>query len=483
MSYRQKFYDLDKLFLFSVMFFFVAYSFYLAFDAMIPFYGACIFMSISSGYNAINAMFKRRLNIGALLSTQTVLWYALPFSYIWIFGYSNYISLVSEGQAADGLCYLVVLATFSYLIFTFFFDSWKLEFDIFRSSARFIPLIGPIIVLQALFIAIGRRGYAMVLGEQGASKPLIYQFVEGFSPPILPIISGLIAFQLLSKNEKKDYRVIFFFIFGIMIQLIWWTTEGRRPMTIISIISFLTFFSIYFKGYLTAKRVALVLAAGVAGVVLVYFAWQSYFLLRIATSESRGLENLGLFDLDRAREIAASVDVGQTFADNIVRRPFSILISLVFVRELSSGFLWGWNAVSQFLHSMPAFLFQDKFATVGPVQEALWVSALGMPPDDYTNTIFLESYMDFGFLGFSIYLLSMVAICTFLKKICRKIGRPELMAFNYFITVFVVMNIETSPNTFFVYIRSVFFISMIYFAMEFIGLLGRSKRTRKMPRP
>lgn len=485
MTYVKKNQRLDGNIIFASAFFFVSYAIYFAVDSAFLFYFSCITICISCGYSAIKSIIRREINIGALLSTQTMLWYALPFSYIWFFGYSNYIMLVSERQSADGL-FIVIMSSFvCYLVFNFYSHVWRLELGSFSKPRGFIFLVAPIVTVQAVFIALGRRGYAMVLGfgQEAGSKPLVYQFVEGLSPAMLPIICALIGYQFSSKSVRNNYIITAFLIFCAFVQLVWWATEGRRAMTIISIISFVIFFSVYFSDNLTSNRIFVIFISGLIGAMILYIAWQAYFLLRIATSESGAFENLGIFDLERAKDIAASTDVGGSFADNIIIRPFSILISFVWVRELSSGVLLGWNAVSQFLNSIPSFFFEDKFLAVGPVQEDLWAQALGVPKTDYTNTIFLESYVDFGVLGFLIYLVFIIKVCEFVNFICRRAGWSELVVFNYFTILFVVMNVETSPNTFFVYIRSIVFISIIYFILDFIRLRGRSKRKRKVPQP
>ena len=431
------------------------------------FYVACAFMTAVCGYYALSSLFRGEANIGALIASQTMLWYALPFSYIGVFGYDNYVTMYPylEIENARSVSMVVFVSIFVYLIFEKFGRSVSVR-DISLEWRSCLPLVLPILLAQIYLMAAGDRGYAAVTKVYDADEPsLVHQFVVGFSLAIMPICSCTLAKILTAPRGRRSMLGVLFCLSAMGVEMMWWSVAGRRHMTIIVLISLVSFFMVYFHGEMNKRRIITVMAAGAILAPVMWFFWESYYVLRIATDITQGQENLSFFDLERARQLAIGTDTENQFIENIVSRPFLLVTSLTVVRDTASGVLWGWNIVSQALLAIPSILFPGKLEFIGPVRENLWAALLGVPEKDWSNTILLEGYVDFGWAGFLIYTALLSALLSIFFKASRRTGSAPIVAYTYFSICFSVLNVETGPNFIFVTLRSVLLIILIGFVL------------------
>lgn len=328
-------------------------------------------------------------------------------------------------------------------------------------------------MMQIYLIASGSRGYASVVGigsEIGGEREatLLYQFTTGLSPALMPMCAVALAAIFRGRPAQRNIISVSFFLFVLAVQFLWWTTAGRRSMTIIALISAVSFFAIYYRSQLNGRRVFIIAALVLAAIPILWFLWEGYYLLRIATDVSRGAENLSILNLGRARELSVNSNVEGQFVENIIRRPFLILTSLSIVREATNGVLWGWNIISQALLTIPSVLFPNKFEFIGPVLENLWYFELGVPLNDWTNTMFVEGYIDFYIFGFPIYVYIIYILFILIIKISIYSGYTAIVFFSYFNLSFSILSVETTTNALFVCIRSTLFVIFVALFVRFL---------------
>ncbi|MGI6245943.1 MAG: hypothetical protein ACOYJQ_09265 [Pseudochelatococcus sp.] len=465
--------------LISVLISLVGYLLFMSFEVRVLFYIGCALLCISCGQYAIKSLFRRKLNTGALITSQTMLWYALPFSYIGFFGYEYYIWNALEIDNAETVAIIILV---SYILY-FIFDRYGKEITIPDVEIRFNScalLLLPILLSQLYMVIAGQRGYANVVGvgqtQEEASQ--LYQFTVALSTSVMPLCAVMLAKILIDSENRQKLARLMFCISALLVQFLWWTTAGRRAMTILAIISVVSFFSIYYKRKLTERKIFMIIAFSIVFVPAVWYLWESYYLLRLATTASRGAENLSIMDLGRAQELTGGLDMDSAFTNNVIKRPFSLPTSVTVVRETASGFLYGWNTLSQLLLSIPSAFFPGKFDFIGPVGELLWFEALGVPLTDWSNTLFIESYIDFGVFGLFIYIIIISALMRLTLWIARGIGWDVVIWFTYFNLAFFMLSIEASANTIFVGFRSAFIALFIAFVVRIIANAGGVKLRR-----
>lgn len=420
------------------------------------FYVSCAFLVFICGFHAMSGLLRGTLNAGSTIISQSMLWYSIPFSYIGFFDYDSYIPEYPQLQNAQSVALVVGISIIPY----FFFEKYKFLISLPKISFDWISyaiFMIPVLVIQIYYIGIGGRGYAKMISESEGGLSIIYQFVDAFSPAIMPICSISIAQIISFSSERRRVLPILFNILAVAVQMIWWATGGRRYMAVILIISVTTFLMVYLKGRFTRRRALALIATVFIIVPTVWQLWEAYYLLRVATNETMGSENLSVLDLQRARMLAGS-DFQGAFQENAVTRPFATVTSLTAIRETATGYLWGWNAGSQLLLSIPSMFFTDKFGVIGPTSEYLWAEKIGVPFNDWTNTIFLEGYIDLGPIGFILYTIIIVSLVKISEKMGLASKSNPLQVFIYFNIAFMLLNAETTMNTIFVSVRTIAFV-------------------------
>ena len=471
---RKKFYVLAAVFAMCV-----GYPFFVATGFPHIFYAGCFAVAISCGFYAVHSIFNRNFDVVGMLSSQTMLWFALPFSYIGFFGYEDYITDIPEIDNARTTSIIVMVSAAVFFL---------LKLPSVRVALRvgglgwqpILKLALPITVLQAYLVLQGNRGYASVVFG-GGEVSLLYQFVEGFSPAVTPLIVMALAIIIGSKRSGYKMLPVLLIIAALIVQILWWTTAGRRSMTFIMLISAITFFSVYYKGHLNNNRLLFLALSAVIGAYGVYWLWESYFSLRLATNQTMGQANLSILDINTANSLSGS-DANRSFMENLVTRPFGTITSMTVFMKTAHGHLWGWNTLSQTLLSIPAIFFPGKLETIGPVMEHLWGARLGVPMNDWANTIFIEGYADLGLFGFPVLGVLIALLIKMVNRLGNYAGNSALSAYVYFNILFAVLNVEVSFNGLIVGLRSTLTVILIYWTISFFNGIAIKKTVRGAPR-
>ncbi len=438
-------------------------------DVFNLFYLGCIFVVAFGIYSLIKQIFDRRMNIGLIIASQTAVWFALPFTYVGFFGYEKYIFDVDQISNVRS-CIIVILLCALPLYYFQRFGKYVEYSPVTRSWHGSLYIILPFAILQIILLLTGQRDYASSIGlGESANGSLIYQFSASLFPAVMPVCAIYAALILNLEKFKGKYLVLLLYFSVIILQLLWFYTAGRRPMAILILVSLFSFMSVRYAGPMNMKKLFKILVILFLSAQAVWFFWNSYFALRVAYDQTGGTESVSVFNIGQATSVARTADGDEQFRSNTVSRPFATVSSLTTIREESSGYLWGWNAFSQVLLTIPSGIFPNKFGVIGPVLENLYYQKLGVPLVDYTNTIFLEGYVDFGLVGFLLYIAIVHVMCTSVFKIKRINRNVDVYNFVYFTLMFQIINIETTLNTIFVSFLSIFLFVVIFVIVNFIA--------------
>ncbi len=376
-------------------------------DARVLLHVAAIFVVLTTIYYSSLSIFFGSINLVAILAAQTVLWYTLPFSYLWLFDYTQYIQ-VPFSSAVYYLAFLtaVVLVLFSAALIA----PQKISFEmpVNKSSAgNILGFLLPILMLEFLVMGSGYWGYRVA--EQGydlANVPEYVMLSKGLAPATAPMCALLLGNQVRTRSARGSQLLL---LSGTLaFQLVWLFPEGRRTIAIVLFVSLLAYLCGRHQGELTPRCKRQFAIYSILGLVVVSVVWQLFFLLRqvsyIAAQEGGAGGVVSFSDLSRATELDSSV-TDAAFLENIITRPF-ILWSFVVAGDHGRNCLYGLNLLTAVLNSVPGAIFAAKsavLAALGGVQEELWASVGGIPYDDHANTIALEGYVDIGWLGVGVY--------------------------------------------------------------------------------
>lgn len=430
------------------------------------FYFGCILLCIFGVLDLFKQISSGGINVVSLISSQTIVWYIYPFTYIGVFGYDKFIFDVPQINNAGTAIYVVLICGFSYFLSEKFIK--KIYFrDLKFSWMGFLSSLAPLLMVQLYFFYAGARNYAAATNISGEEVGAFLLFASSLFPAVMPICVWHLASLMNEKINRKRMLIVSTLIITILFQIMWFATGGRRQMALLVFTSMVIYISVKYKEVNNARKIINSSVVAVLSAIFLWFAWESYYAIRVAYNES-GIENIGITDVATARSIASNSGADDEFVSNTITRPFLTLSSLTVVRQEASGVLWGWNAGSQFLLSIPSMLFPDKFEVIGPVLENLWYKEIDVPYNDWTNTLILESYVDFGFIGFFIYLfiISFLFILILNNKIARL--NKDISAVLYFAAIFNIINIEATMNSIFVGIISLAFYILVVSVINMI---------------
>lgn len=444
------------------------------------FYIGCIFIVLFGLHSLIKQIYLRKINIGSIISSQTVVWHALPFTYIGLFGYENYVLDIDQISNIRS-CFMVV--TFCIIPFLYFEKYGKyIEYpSISGQWKNSLYVIFPFALIQIFLILTGDRSYASSTGlSESGNGGLIYQFLSTLFPAIMPLCSIYLAIIINIKNLRGKYFLILMYIFIIVLQILWFYTAGRRPMALLIFLSLFSFMSVRFTGPMNIKKLVKIFVILALSAQAVWFFWNSYFALRVAYDETGGTESVGILNIEQARSVASSSDADEQFRSNTIVRPFSTISSLTTIQNESTGYLLGWNALSQALLTIPSAIFPNKFSAIGPVFEDLYYEEIGVSLTDYANTIFLEGYIDFGYFGSVLYIFIAHLMLTSLFRIKRIKNNENIYNLVYFTVIFQIVNIETTLTSIFVCILSIFLFIFIFILFDIIFSGSKLRKINKI---
>lgn len=414
----------------------------------------CAILSFSCLWHAMYSIWIGNVNIGLTISGQTILWYIWPWIYIPYSDIDPFIIRHSPSELAYNTLFVLVICGISAA--ASFILPFKMKFNWEKPDFKggIYVYIYFISTIQVILIWSGYWGYTTAIGVFYADQdPVIIQFIRTIShsvPIFISLVLGWIAYE--GKLHKRPPAMqITCLVSCLLVQLVWFTMLGRRTIIVLFILSVIIYLRAKTGGKITKHdifpAVYLVSISSFIAGLLSYF----YLVTRSATTLTSEDQNLTLLDIFSSLELASSTPT--SFSSNFVNRPIIVLDSFSIVREQASGILYGWNAISQVLMTIPSIIFPNKFFVIGSTLESLWSERLWVDLGDWSNTLLLESYVDFSYFGFALYSAILSFIYVNINNITIIKSNVVFSNIARFIIIFSVLTVEQTLVGYLSFIR------------------------------
>lgn len=427
-----------------------------------------LIVSVASLLYAARSIWNGRINIGLFLVSQTSLWYIAPWIYLPLLENSQFIELNASLKYSVNATISVILACcITAILFFLWQPSIKIDYKgILKSENAFILTASIFSLTQAFLILSGNWGYVTVTGiDQQNRLPDWLQLMKVASYAI-PVIAAILLANQGKINFTLNKRIAKFATLSAILatQALWFSVVSRRTLFMLFFFSYVAYLRTTFPNGIPLRRASTLFIKTIFIASLAALISIQYFKIRIATDLAGPNINLTLLDLVEINELAKNhdIDIVSSFAS----RPFGIIESLAVLQRDSTTHLYGWNLLSQALLTIPSALYPDKINSIGPTLEALWNQSIGIPYNDWANTLVTESYVDFGFYGFIFYSLSLAMI---IKILARFFERSSGKGFGNIYSIIITLNlllIETTIVGYMDTIRSLVVFSVIIFAFR-----------------
>lgn len=275
----------------------------------------------------------------------------------------------------------------------------RIEYDGLGRSKIALALILISSFLQLILLATGAQTYGLVAEN---AKLSVFS-VGALSVATTPIAAAILGAELKRKGHLRS--ILASATMCLIVGLIWHFFSGRRTFAVAALLSGIAFLSVFARTMPLTKKTTISLILVVLTVLLISIAWQAFFAIRIASySVARGMETPSAIEMWR---LSRSVDqrvLDRDYAGNIATRGLIINSASNFIEE-ANGSLHGTGLLYSFSTVVPAVVFPAKrdLERDYPSVESLWSAQLNVSPNDWANTIFLDSYADFGVFGLLLY--------------------------------------------------------------------------------
>jgi hypothetical protein len=388
-----------------------------------------------------------RVNVFRLSVAATVVWYFWPMIAASIPG--SAIQNPSDFSGTANAIYVIIMALVPPLILSFMFPKPVLQAD-WTSLVQHRRFLSGVLVacalVQLLLILTGKWTYGSLASHIIKADKTYLLFMNSLELVTGPFCGAMAAVLLRTRRARSlEFWLI---CAALLVQLGWSLIGGRRLFATTLIIAGAAFFNIFWRGVPTPRRAVQAVAAAIVGLVVIAFAWQAFYMLRfVSYSLEAGAAIPSVSEMYQRAKTMDSRLLAFEYKNNLATRGL-IIESVVTVVETANGHLFGQGLVNSTMGAMPAALFPGKReweAKGGGVQEILWTNQLGVPINDYANTLVLDSYADFSIFGLTIYLTLLDLVFVMLARV---FGR-SILCQCALSAVFVqyLINVETGFGT------------------------------------
>jgi hypothetical protein len=395
------------------------------------------------GIVLVSGLARGVINPFRIVPAITMMWYIYPFIYIFMIDDAalSFPVPVLWASGANIVAAALIAFLFSYLI-------GAVSFTLDASTAhRLLGLAGTASVMQLCAIL---GGFWTYLGAAAEGVGPIISFMSFLGLFVLPIAALNAA---LPAHEGRAFRKWIIIGFIAAVQIAWLSVDGRRMLANVMLVSLL----LYLHAALSVRKPSLrdLLSFAFSTMVIsicVYVLWRYFFHVRHTHYflQSTGHAYPGLWDIMQAMGQVDLPALDAAFAENVVMRPF-IIQSVTAFEQAHLGLLWGQGLVADLLNAIPSAFGIDKSGLL--VAERLWASQLGVPYNDWANTLYLDGYADFGIAGLSIYILCVWGVmkaALFIVALLSPIVRlPVLISF-----LVMLISVESSIGAIFAGFRN-----------------------------
>lgn len=391
---------------------------------------------------------------------MTIVWYCGPMVYIDGVSISSYSSMTNEA-AWGGVISILLISGFGPFIGRYMTGLSVEVPSRFRFGRAAVSLVAIISAYQFYLIYTGVWKYGVTLTYASNIDKSQWNLVISFAcRPILVVVSLMIA-DILNRKPSGYIFGIAILLIALAVQFIWLSIEGRRIVAINVAIAALFFIRSRRNGeFIDYRSMMYYGIVGVSVSFLVYLSWSIYFVLR----QISGLAELGGADVFQVLSVALtqSQSYNQSLSANFASRPFALMESFVYITQSAGGFTFGLGALTSAFQAVPSLFWPSKASQVLPDIEHLWTAILNLKLNDWSNTLLLEGYVDFWWVGFYLH-IAIIAICgRSIIHYFRGRGSVLILCFAFASWAELTLSVETSATAYFVWIRNFFAIAACY---------------------
>ncbi len=180
-------------------------------------------------------------------------------------------------------------------------------------------------------------------------------------------------------------------------------------------------------------------------------------------------------DLIEAMNRVPPEAVSAELQTNQASRPF-IIESVAIFQKYSKGHLYGKEIFDDIIGLIPSVFYhgKDQFIQENGMPEQVWNRDLGVPFSDYANSLTLDGYADFSYLGFLISVTLACLLFLFTRSMFSLTRNKTLIYLCVFDFLFEFMQGENAISSFMVtsrnFILLLIIVAFFYAAMELVEL-------------
>jgi hypothetical protein len=425
---------------------------------------ACAMVSIAAIIRIFAMISKGYVDIFRLCCYSTIIFYITPISYYPFV--SEYVQF-SDAEIVTNSTLVVFCVGLGYVVNLIYPIRYSIK--VTQSINSFLYIAFPIFILQIVMMATGMLALAGTAGDSastGSVSPTLL-FGLGVSGPMMPMCAFLVGREMHNGSFRLGRTAISWVLLIGLFQLALWLPVGRRFFAGQVLLSTLSFLAARYPQSISWKNVASTALMLAFVVPLIFFAWQFFFKLRVASYDAP--EGASVVELIRISQTIADENSNSGFYENIATRPY-IISSVITALHYHSGYMLGRGILGQLVVSIPTVLFPNKIRVMDElkISEDAWAKYLGIPINDYANTIFLDSYLDFYIFGFMIYVLIINMLCYAVIKISYIICGYDLSTFALYILLCSGLQAEQQMSAWFGCARIVGMLVVLYFVLKSI---------------
>lgn len=409
----------------------------------------------------VRLLLAGEMNPMQIVPCGTVLWYCGPTAYVDFVDPAT-ISLASPTEIWWIASVVLASSAISYQLSALFACPRATATPLSRHSRSAILtvcLVGS--VVQALLIANGTWTYGALLLYAQREPSLLLQIVGWLFRPVLILTAlGLasdVARRRLTLSRTAAYVTI------AAVQLAWLTIDGRRNLSLVLLLAVLGFAAILLRQKrITVRHAPAYAVAGTLFALIAFGSWQFYFAMRQQSNIDLAEGRVGsVVDMLGSMQTLESSSLNSAFQQNLLGRPLLLQESAAVVMENATGFLFGGGLLQAAATAVPSAMWPDKADSVDGTIELLWAKEIGVPFNDWSNTIFLEGYADCGFVGMPIYLVVTWALLRVGLLASRRAGSRVLGAYTATSMLLLLLSVEQSYFDYFVWARNILLLALI----------------------
>lgn len=301
-------------------------------------------------------------------------------------------------------------------------------------SARSLSLLLCVFIgIEIALIGLGVIGQRSLNLDVADGKRPFWFVVFEMIPPT-QILLNAVLFNLLFYKHKSNNKLLYIVLFAsLSITLFLYFNEGRRAL-VFSVIAFF-----YWLSFFNAFRPKLWKVC-VLSLIIYPLLSQALLFSNFIRSTNSGIDNYRQSAIEvvpqawenfNAVKENIEIEKGRS-VQNLATRPL-VAIPLALCIQIASSekhYTLGENLVNSIIWTLPGPIVPNKADF--PILEALLYKHFPIGEFDTANSIYLESYMEFGWLGVIVYPLILYFIWLIVGKMLLS------MKYSIIICVFVI---------------------------------------------